>query len=88
MNTSRRFRPIRTAKPEAATGNPCPIWPYAFPANEAAMPRTASVVANPNENAMESPMIWPGKEKKTLVMIRWGREREREMQSHSKVTKI
>lgn len=58
VNTSRRFRPITTAKPEAATGNPCPICPYAFPATEAATPRSASVVANPNENAIESPMIW------------------------------
>lgn len=55
-NTSRRFRPIITAKPEAATGKPCPICPYAFPANEAAIPKSANVVANPNENAIESPM--------------------------------
>jgi len=27
FSTSRRFRPIITAKPEAATGNPWPICP-------------------------------------------------------------
>lgn len=58
INTSRRFRPIRTAKPEAAKGRPLPICPYAFPAKEAPMPKSASVVANPNANAMESPIIW------------------------------
>lgn len=46
-----------TARPEAAKGNPCPICPYVFPANEAAMPRRASVVANPKANATESPTI-------------------------------
>lgn len=44
------------AKPEAANGSPCPTCPYAFPANEAAMPSKASVVANPNANATESLM--------------------------------
>ena len=58
---------MRTAKPEAAKGNPCPICPYAFPANEAAMPRTARVVANPNANAMESPTIWSGRGGKTHI---------------------
>lgn len=56
ISTSRRFRPIITARAEAARGNPCPIWPYAFPANEAPTPRSASVVASPNANAIESPM--------------------------------
>lgn len=54
--TSRRLRPIITATPEAAKGSPCPICPYAFPANEAATPKIASVVANPKENAIEFPM--------------------------------
>jgi len=77
------LRPIRTAKPDAATGNPCPICPYAFPANEAAMPRTASVVANPNENAMESPMIWQGKKNSSNDKMREReREREREICHH------
>lgn len=57
-NTSRRLRPITIAKPDAAKGNPCPICPYAFPANEAAMPKMASVVANPIENAIEFPTTW------------------------------
>lgn len=42
------------AKPEAAIGSPWPICPYAFPAKEAPIPRNASVVANPSENAIES----------------------------------
>lgn len=36
-------------------GKPWPICPYAFPAKEAAMPKSANVVANPNENAIEFP---------------------------------
>lgn len=47
-----------TAKPEAANGKPCPTCPYAFPANEAAIPSSASVVAKPNANARESPTIY------------------------------
>lgn len=47
-----------TAKPEAANGKPCPTCPYAFPANEAATPSNASVVARPNANAIESPTIY------------------------------
>lgn len=46
-----------TASAEAAKGNPWPIWPYAFPAKEAAIPRSASVVAKPNAKAIESPTI-------------------------------
>lgn len=46
-----------TAKPEAANGKPCPTCPYAFPANEAATPSNASVVAKPIANAIESPTI-------------------------------
>lgn len=44
------------AKPEAAKGSPCPTCPYALPANDAAIPRIANVVASPNENATESTM--------------------------------
>lgn len=57
--TSNRFKPITIAKKEAATGSPCPICPYAFPANAAAMPSSASVVANPRANAIESPTTCP-----------------------------
>lgn len=45
-----------TAKPEAAKGSPCPTCPYAFPANEAAIPSKASVVANPSAKETESLM--------------------------------
>lgn len=48
---------MTTARAEAAKGSPWPIWPYAFPAKEAPIPRSASVVANPNANAIESPII-------------------------------
>lgn len=51
--TCKRFKPITIASPEAARGSPCPTCPYAFPAKEAAMPRIANVVANPNEKATE-----------------------------------
>lgn len=44
---------MMTAIAEAATGSPWPICPYAFPANDAAIPRTASVVASPSEKASE-----------------------------------
>lgn len=44
------------AKPEAAKGNPCPTCPYAFPANEAATPSNANVVANPSAKAIEFPI--------------------------------
>lgn len=54
-STSRRLRPITIARPDAATGNPCPICPQAFPAKEATIPRSAKVVANPNEKATASP---------------------------------
>lgn len=46
-----------TAKPEAANGKPWPTCPYALPANEAATPSNASVVAKPNAKARESPTI-------------------------------
>lgn len=52
--TSRRFNPMIMATTETAMGMPWPIWPYAFPANDAPTPSTASVVASPNENATES----------------------------------
>lgn len=55
MSTSSRFRPIITAKPEAANGNPWPICPYAFPAKEAPIPNSARVVASPKEKATEFP---------------------------------
>lgn len=54
--TSSRFRPMKMARVEEAKGSPCPICPYAFPANDAAIPRTANVVANPNEKAIEFPI--------------------------------
>lgn len=57
LHTSRRFSPITIAKPEAASGKPWPICPYALPANEAPTPSNASVVARPNANARESPTI-------------------------------
>lgn len=62
--TSRRLRPITTAKAEAAKGNPCPIWPYAFPANDAAIPRSARVVAKPRENAIEFPITYRRRRKR------------------------
>mgnify|MGYP003362192447 CR=1 FL=1 len=55
-STSRRLRPITIARPDAATGSPCPICPYAFPAKEATIPRSAKVVANPSEKAIASPI--------------------------------
>ncbi len=42
------------ATQDTAMGSPCPIWPYALPASDAPIPRIASVVANPSENATES----------------------------------
>lgn len=40
------------AKPEAIKGSRCPICPYAFPANETAMPIRASAINNPIEYAI------------------------------------
>lgn len=81
INTSRRFRPITIAKPEAAKGKPVPIWPYAFPAKEAPTPKSARVVANPNENAMESPMIWSTNNINVIWELQ-ETETERETMSH------